>query len=58
MTIGGSDGDTPELLLTSDGFNEGSTTILELNAPSVGDVNKIVLRTVGTDTYQCTQIRV
>jgi hypothetical protein len=49
--MGGTEGSTKENLLTSDGFAEGSTTALNVMAVNVGDVNKVVLRTTGTDSF-------
>jgi len=54
----GSEGKTDEVLLTSEGFEEGTTSILNVVAANVGDVSKIFLRNGGTDTYQCAKVRV
>jgi len=58
LTLTGTSGVTDELLLTSDGFVEGTTAIQNVVAKNVGDVNKIMLRTSSSDTYECATIRV
>jgi len=58
ITMEGSEGKTDEVLLTSEGFEEGTTAILNVVAANVGDINKIFLRNGGTDTYQCAKVRV
>jgi len=54
----GTDGESDEVLLTSEGFVEGTTSVLNIVAKNIGDVNKIIMRTSGTDTYQCSTIRI
>jgi len=45
-------------LLTSNGFTEGTTAIVEAEGAMIGDIFKIKFRTAGTDSYECTTIRV
>jgi len=58
ITMQGSEGKTDEVLLTNEGFEEGTTSILNVVASNVGDISKIVLRNGGTDTYECAKVRV
>lgn len=58
LVMFGSEGETDEVLLTNEGFDEGSTAILDVVAANVGDINKIILRNGGSDTYSCAKIRV
>ena len=44
----GSEGETDEVLLTSEGFDEGTTSILSVTAANVGDITKIIVRNGGT----------
>jgi hypothetical protein len=43
----GSEGETDEVLLTNEGFDEGSTAILDVVASNVGDISKIIVRNGG-----------
>jgi len=51
MTIFGENGKTDEVLITSEGFEEGVIFKQEIVAANVGDVNKIILRNGGSDSY-------
>lgn len=44
----GEEGYTDEILLTSSGFLQGSTTIVKFMASNIGDVNKIRIKNGGT----------
>jgi len=46
------------MLLTSEGFKSGTTTVADMMAKNVGDIHKITLRTAGSDNYACSTIRV
>jgi hypothetical protein len=62
----GSEGETDEALLTNEGFDEGSTAILDVVAANVGDISKIIVRNggkfnklfEGSDSYSCAKVRV
>jgi len=54
----GSEGETDEVLLTNEGFDEGSTAILDVVASNVGDISKIIVRNGGSDSYSCAKVRV
>ncbi len=43
----GEEGQTNDLLLTSNGFQKGTTTVKQIVAPDVGDLKRIRLRNTG-----------
>ncbi len=47
ITLYGEEGKSEEILLTSNGFVQGSTTIVKIIANNIGDVNKIRLKNGG-----------
>lgn len=51
IKIGGVLGNTKEILLSNDGFAEGTTTSITIKAVNIGDINKVTLRTTGTDNF-------
>ena len=58
ITMYGEEGYTDEILLTSNGLGQGSTTIVKFQANNIGDVNKIRLRNGGTQKYKCNKVRI
>ena len=54
----GEEGYTDEILLTSSGFMQGSTTIVKFQANNIGDVNKIRIRNGGNQKYKCAKVRI
>ena len=58
ITFYGVSGETPEYLLSENGFLQGSVRKVLINGEKVGDLTRIRLRMQGNDDYKCNSIRV
>lgn len=58
IKIYGQEGQTPNLILSKNGFGKGTVVTFKVLGKNVGDVNQITLTQKGNDPYRCLKIRV
>jgi len=58
MKLKGTLTSTFEFIVSSTGIKDGSTIILTKSLPDLGDLEKLYLRNIGFDNYQCKRITV